>query len=53
MKAFVKSFLLRYRKERNIFLEKNQDFIEDFHGEPEKFVFVDRQLHDNFNRLWP
>ena len=34
MRAFVKYFLLRYRKERNIFLEKNEDFIEDFHGEP-------------------
>jgi hypothetical protein len=53
MRAFVKYFLLKYRKERNIFLEKNEDFIEDFHGEPEKELFIDRQLHENFNRLWP
>jgi hypothetical protein len=45
--------LLRYRKERKIYLEINEDFIEDFHGQPDAELFVDKWLHDNFNRLWP
>ena len=27
MRSFVKYFLLRYRKERKIFIEKNEDFV--------------------------
>ena len=53
MRAFVKYFLLRYRKERKIYLEINEDFIEDFHCQPDAELFVDKWLHDNFNRLWP
>lgn len=49
---FVRSFLSRYRKERGLFKEVNEDFVENFEGEPYKIQVITEEYVKLFNQIY-